>query len=103
MGVENYGNTVETLIELGARDDVTNGFVATRLEKALSINATDTVALLLRAGVSPLTLFLELNQRADHPLHNAVTAELLSIVEAWPSLSATSRTKILKLVVAPPK
>ena len=35
--------------------------------------------------------------------YNAVIAELLSVVEAWSTLSATSRAKILKLVVAPPK
>jgi hypothetical protein len=29
---------------------------------------------------------------------NAVTAELLTIVEVWPSLSSATRAKILKLV-----
>ena len=34
---------------------------------------------------------------------NAVIAELLSVVEAWSTLSATSRAKILKLIVMRPK
>jgi hypothetical protein len=32
--------------------------------------------------------------------YNAVTAELLTIVETWPSLSEATRAKILKMVVA---
>ena len=32
--------------------------------------------------------------------YNAVIAELLSIVDVWPSLSAAARAKILKMVVA---
>lgn len=34
---------------------------------------------------------------------NAAIAELLPVVQAWPSLSASSQAKILKLVVVPPK
>src|SRR5690242_17230743 len=53
LAVENYGGGVQTLIDLGASVHVTNQFGATPLEEAMSIDAADAVAVLIRAGAAP--------------------------------------------------
>ena len=50
LAVENYAEAVQLLIDLGASVRVGNDFGASALSEAIKVGATETVAVLRRAG-----------------------------------------------------
>jgi ankyrin repeat protein len=50
LSVENYADAVQLLIDLGADVNVKNEFGKTALEEAMQVKASETVAVLRRAG-----------------------------------------------------
>ena len=50
LAIENYGNAVQLLIDLGADVDVKNKFGASALQEAIQVEAKESIEVLVRAG-----------------------------------------------------
>ena len=52
LAVENYANAVQLLVDLGADINVRNNFGKSPLQEAIQVGATQTIAVLRRAGAA---------------------------------------------------